>query len=110
MSNNNEPKQKDVIEDIKDKINKFENDEKHLEQTNKKNFLELREKWSKYIFWFIITSFVMQFILIFLLGFCNKFNSNFEKYKIFLNILVTEDFAQIIGLALLVVRFLFSKY
>jgi len=52
----------------------------------------------------------MQFILIFLLGFCNKFNSNFEKYKIFLNILVTEDFAQIIGLALLVVRFLFSKY
>lgn len=71
-----------------------------------KNFYFLRIKWSWSIFGFITFLIFFQSILTVLVG-CGVLN--FEKYPWFVSIFVTENCGQIIGLAIIVVKFLFDK-
>jgi hypothetical protein len=69
-------------------------------------FYELRKTWSKWILGFITVSLILQFGITVAVGMdC----LNFEKYPWFLPLVITETFIQIIGLAIIVVKFLFNE-
>lgn len=72
-----------------------------------KSFYKLRKKWS----WFILTC--IAFLLITQASLMALVGTNvldFRDYDWFLPIVVSENFIQIIGLALIVVKFLFSNH
>lgn len=95
--------QEEIVEDIPKKT---ESEESLAHLDGLRSFYKLRTKWSKAILWFIIVSLVFQFAITFVVGMDWL---NFEKYPWFLPLVVTENFIQIIGLAIIVVKFLFNE-
>jgi hypothetical protein len=85
---------------------KTESEESLAHLDGLRSFYKLRTKWSKAILWFIIVSLIFQFSITFVVGMDWL---NFEKYPWFLPLVVTENFIQIIGLAIIVVKFLFNE-
>jgi hypothetical protein len=71
-----------------------------------KDFYFLRRTWSWAIFGFITTLILFHIVLTGCIGFGYM---DFKEYPWFISIVVTENFAQIIALALIVVKFLFHK-
>ncbi len=70
------------------------------------SFYKLRCRWSTFILICIGVLIVFQIALTFLVGMKML---DFSDYQWFLPLVVTENFVQVIGLALIVVRFLFNK-
>lgn len=77
----------------------------HREGT--KDFYKLRSTWSSLIGWCIVFLIIFQGAVTASVGF-NLIN--FKDYPWFLEVIVTENFAQIIGLAIIVVKFLFNHH
>ena len=68
-------------------------------------FYRLRKKWSWFILVCISLLILFQIVVTVMVG-CGVLD--FKEYKWFLPMVITENFAQIIGLAIIVVTFLFS--
>lgn len=68
-------------------------------------FYTLREKWSYFILGCIAVLLIFHITLAFMVGLKKL---DFTSYEWFLPIVATENFLQIIGLAIIVVKFLFS--
>jgi hypothetical protein len=75
----------------------------HLDGTDA--FYKLRSKWSWFILSCIFVLILFQIAITLLVGLDIL---NFKEYKWFLPLVITENFVQIIGLAIIVVKFLFN--
>lgn len=75
-----------------------------VELDGRKQFFELRQKWSMDLSYWISTLIIFHIFLTFFIG-LNLLN--FEKYQWFIQILVVEDFLQIVGMGFIVVNFLY---
>jgi hypothetical protein len=71
-----------------------------------RRFYKLRTHWSWFLMACIAISLIFHISLTVLVGFKVV---DFEKYQWFLPMVITENFAQIIALAIIVVKFLFSE-
>ncbi len=91
---------------LKKSAEEFNSEESLTHLDGLKDFYKLRKKWSWSIFGFIVALIAFQIIITSLVG-LNILN--FEKYPLFLPLVISENFIQIIGLALIVVKFLFSN-
>lgn len=70
-----------------------------------KDFYDSRKTWSIFLICCIALSLIFQITLTFLVG---KGILNFVEYKWFLPIIVSENFIQIVALATIVLKWLFS--
>lgn len=87
----------------------FQNEENRakaelIELTARQQFLSLRTNWSRAILVWISCSLFLQWCLILFVG-LDKLN--FEKYRWFLPGVLFENFAQIVTMGLVIVRFLY---
>ena len=77
-----------------------------IENEGRSDYFKLRKKWSWSLLGFLIGMFVFQAALTVLIG-LRIFD--FKEYKFFLNLVVGENFLQIVGMCIMVVGFLFPK-
>lgn len=84
---------------------KIEYNKSETELQGLKDFYELRKQWSTFIKWCIISLLASQIVITILIG-CNVLVYN---STVVISIFFAETFAQIVGLAILVVGFLFKN-
>lgn len=80
--------------------------ERETHRKGEEDYYGLRKKWSWFIFSFITFMLVFQLALTIAVGFKVV---DFEKYPIFLHLIIGENFAQIIGMGFIVAKYLFPK-
>jgi hypothetical protein len=80
--------------------------ERETEREGRKKYFALRDKWSKYLFVLLTIMISFQVILTFFIGFGW---SIFAQYEKFLYLVIGENFLQITGMCIIVVRFLFPQ-
>jgi len=80
--------------------------ERETEREGRKKYFNLRDKWSKYLFILLTIMINFQVILTFFIGFGW---SAFVEYEKFLYLVIGENFLQITGMCIIVVRFLFPQ-
>jgi len=78
---------------------------KEIHATGWEGFYALRSRWSTFIMFAIGTLVLFQIGLTLAIG--TKW-INFDNNKLFLNLVIGENFAQIVGLAYIVVKCLFK--
>lgn len=78
--------------------------ERETERIGRQKYYELRDKWSKYLAGFILLTLLFQFWLTFFIG---KGWIDFTDYEPYLYLIVGENFTHIIGMAVIIVKFLF---
>jgi hypothetical protein len=84
----------------------YEAKKAQIELDGRQNYFSLRKRWSLLLKLLLSISIIFQFIVILLVGFgC----LNYKEYSWFINLVMGENFFQIIGLCLIVVNFLFPK-
>lgn len=77
--------------------------ERHLQGIS--DFYRSRRQWSGFLIGCIAVSLLFQMVLTFLVGFKIL---DFTQYQWFLPIVASENFVQIVGLAIIVLKWLFS--
>ncbi len=110
-----EDSSKKVAIDILHKLDRFAEQNAEVQKTSdereleielggRKDFFQLRKKWSGYLFWFLLLTLIFQFFVAISIGI------GLMSYpsETVVNVLLTESFIQIVGLVFLVVKFLFS--
>lgn len=80
--------------------------ERETEREGRKKYFALRDKWSRYLFILLTIMISFQVILTFFIGFGW---SVFAQYEKFLYLVIGENFLQITGMCIIVVRFLFPQ-
>jgi hypothetical protein len=80
--------------------------ERETERTGRKKYFDLRDKWSRYLFVLLTIMIVFQVVLTFFIGLGW---SQFKQYEKFLYMVIGENFLQITGMCVIVVRFLFPQ-
>jgi hypothetical protein len=80
--------------------------ERETHRKGEEDYYGLRKKWSWFIFSFITFMLLFQLALTIAIGFKVV---DFEKYPIFLHLIIGENFAQIIGMGIIVAKYLFPK-
>lgn len=80
--------------------------ERETERVGRQKYYKLRDKWSWFIFGFVCFMLVFQILLTVMIG---AGVWGFEKNKTFLHIVIGENFAQIIGMGIIVAKFLFPN-
>lgn len=101
---------KDAAEDIDDQRQSASAQEMRERETHRigeEEYYRLRNKWSWFIFGFITFMLLFQLFLTMTLGFKLM---DFKDYPIFLHLVIGENFAQIIGMGIIVAKFLFPHY
>lgn len=96
----------DIEKDIEKDIESYDDELKKIHLGGLEEFYKLRTKWSSWmIFWitFIITSVL---VMSFLVG-CSAFT--FKNEKVFVQWLFGTTCVEIIGMGVLIVKFLFDK-
>lgn len=88
-------------------VQQHEREQKKAHLDGVRKFYKMRSDWSGFIMKCIGASIAFHIVLTFLVGFDIL---DFKEYKWFLPIIVTENFLQIIGLAVIVVKFLFQDH
>ena len=79
--------------------------QKRIHEGGWKDYYKLRKRWSVFIMCAIAALIAFQIALTYSIGF--KW-LNFGESKLFLNLVLGENFAQIVGLGYIVVRYLFK--
>lgn len=101
---------KDVTEDIDDQrqsASAQEMRERETHRVGEEEYYRLRNKWSWFIFSFIAFMLLFQLFLTLAIGY--KW-AEFKDYPVFLHLVIGENFAQIIGMGIIVAKFLFPHY
>jgi len=80
--------------------------ERETNRQGKKDYYDLRKHWSLFLFIFLFLSTIFQITLTLLLGYGYI---SFVDNKVFLYMVIGENFLQIVGMCLIVVRFLFPS-
>lgn len=80
--------------------------ERETHRKGEEDYYGLRKKWSWFIFSFITFMLVFQLALTLAVGLRLL---DFEKYPIYLHLIIGENFAQIIGMGIIVAKYLFPK-
>jgi hypothetical protein len=80
--------------------------ERETERTGRKKYFDLRDKWSLYLFVLLTIMISFQVVLTFFIGL--KL-TEFKDHEKFLYMVIGENFLQITGMCVIVVRFLFPQ-
>lgn len=80
--------------------------ERETERDGRRRYFALRDKWSRYLFVLLAMMICFQVVLTFFIGLGW---SQFEQYEKFLYLVIGENFLQITGMCIIVVRFLFPQ-
>jgi hypothetical protein len=80
--------------------------ERETDRIGTQKYYELRSKWSIYIRNFVWFMLGFQLFLAIAIG---AGWLNFTSYQFFINLVIGQNFAQIIGMGVIVAKFLFSK-
>jgi len=99
------PKEPVSLSDFYSKTQK-EKDKEDAKLKRYNDYSEMRKTWSIVLAFCLSISICFQFALTILIG-LNLFD--FENYKNFLYLVVSENFGQIIGMCIVVVKFLFPN-
>jgi hypothetical protein len=78
--------------------------ERETERDGRKRYFALRDKWSGYLFKLLVIMILFQVVLTFFIGLGW---AEFKNYEKFLYLVIGENFLQITGMCIIVVRFLF---
>jgi hypothetical protein len=81
--------------------------ERETHRRGEEEYYTLRNKWSWFIFGFVAFMLLFQLFVIVAIGY--KW-VDFTQYQTFLHLVIGENFAQIIGMGIIVAKFLFPKY
>jgi len=79
---------------------------KETERKGRESYFKLRSDWSSYLFWMIWFTLSFQFVLSFGIGIGFFDFLNYEKV---IYVIIGENFAQIVGMGYIVVRYLFPQ-
>lgn len=77
-----------------------------VDANDKANNTALRTSWSKYFQWVLFFMILFQCALVTEIGLGVL---NYEKYQTFLHAVVIENFLQMLGAGLIIVRYLFKE-
>lgn len=91
----------DSLELVRQKIRSWETD-----RVGREKYYELRDAWSWFLRWLLTVMVLFQFLITAAIGFGLV---DFIEYKTFLYAILVENFLQIVGMALIVVKFLFPN-
>ena len=80
--------------------------DKTLERYGRAQYFELRNKWSWFLFSFLLVMILFQISLTMLIGFGKV---SFKDYDNFLYIVIGENFGQIVAMSFIIVKFLFPS-
>jgi len=75
-----------------------------IELNARAQFLSLRETWSNWLIFWICVLILFQIVVTFLIG---TKTLNFTDYQWFLPLVITENFLQIVGMGVIIVKFLY---
>lgn len=104
-----EVKNREFVEDIDDQrqaTSAQELKERETHRVGEEEYYKLRSKWSWFIFSFVAFMLFFQLALVFAIGFGWV---DFTKYQTFLHLVMGQNFAQIIGMGIIVAKFLFPN-
>jgi len=80
--------------------------ERETRRIGQQKYFQLRDKWSWFIFGYISFMLLFQLFLTLAIGF--KW-ANFSQYRTFLNVVIGQNFAQIVGMGVIVAKYLFPN-
>lgn len=113
LSNSNDQETQEIIAETRFDIkNKASADEilRNIETYWKEDYYKLRKKWSLYIFASLAWTILFQYFLAwFLIYWVTNEVFNFDAVHDLFFLIAGENFAQIIWLSYIIVRYLFSK-
>jgi cytochrome c-type biogenesis protein CcmH/NrfG len=95
------------IDDQRQAISAQELKERETHRRGEEEYYKLRSKWSWFIFSFIAFMLLFQLLLTSAIGL--KW-VEFKDYQTFLHLVAGENFAQIIGMGIIVAKFLFPNH
>ncbi|MFN7161078.1 MAG: hypothetical protein ACK4NC_05765 [Candidatus Gracilibacteria bacterium] len=78
--------------------------DKEAERKGREEYFKLRNKWSIYLVIALYAMILFQFVITFFIGFGII---DFTAYPTFISLVIGENFLQIVGMCLIVVKFLF---
>ena len=79
--------------------------ERETQRLGFQKYYDLRDKWSRYIMLYVWFMLLFQLGLTLAIGLSQL---DFGKYSFFLNLVIGQNFAQIVGMGIIVAKFLFS--
>lgn len=94
------------IDDSRQKRNEQRIKERETERQGAEKYYELRDKWSRYIRDYVWAMIAFQFVVAAAIGFGWV---DFSNYQFLITLVVGQNFAQIIGMGIIVAKFLFPK-
>ncbi len=95
-----------IIDSDRQRLTNQKLKERETEREGSENYYKLRNKWSIYICRFIAAMLIYQAVLTLCIG-MGWFD--FINYQTFLSLAIGENFAQIVGMGVIVAKFLFPK-
>lgn len=104
-----ETKNSEVVENIDDQrqaVSAQELKERETNRVGKEEYYKLRNKWSWFICTFVAFMLLFQLFMVCAIGF--KW-VDFKDYQTFLHLVIGQNFAQIIGMGIIVAKFLFPN-
>lgn len=93
------------IDDFRQKLTEQRLKERETKREGLKKYYELRDKWSRYIRDYVWAMILFQALVTASIGF--KW-VDFTQYKTLINLIIGQNFAQIVGMGVIVAKFLFS--
>jgi hypothetical protein len=79
--------------------------ERETQRLGFQKYYDLRDKWSRYIMLYVWFMLLFQLGLTLAIGLTRL---DFGHYSFFLNLVIGQNFAQIVGMGIIVAKFLFS--
>jgi hypothetical protein len=80
--------------------------DREAERDGLKAFFKLRDKWSRYIFILVCAMLAFQMFITTAVGLGWM---DFSKYEWFINLILGENFVQVVGMGYIVVKYLFPQ-
>lgn len=94
------------IDDQRQEVSSQELKERETHRVGEEEYYKLRNKWSWFIFSFVSFMLLFQLFVVCAIGYQWV---NFKEYQTFLHLVIGQNFAQIIGMGIIVAKFLFPK-
>lgn len=94
----------DDIDESRQRENEQAIKERETERQGREHYFQLRDRWSWFIFGFVCSMIILEAFLAIAIGYGWM---NFEHYKYVVSLVLGENFAQIVGMGIIVSKFLF---
>lgn len=95
-----------TVDELRQKQKEQSLRERETHRDGEARYYKLRDKWSKYIFWFVLAMILFETCITLLIG---AGRLDYTNYETFLYIVIAENFAQIVGMGYIVANYLFPK-